>query len=115
MNIKTIAAAFAIALAAFWLGDSFSNAQPVFEQSGDSQLGSVPAKLKGTYVVSTALENMTMIALVDPEFASIDGTQILKGVVSEKNGFIRDTPFTGGMTYIPVKKIHSIQQLMTEG
>ncbi|ELP32884.1 hypothetical protein [Rhodopirellula baltica] len=109
-QMKTHAAITIAALAAFWLGGSFSSAQPPTTERGKFE--QLPKRLEGIYVVSTGLESGTMIALVNPEFRSLEGRPFLVGVVSEKNGFIRDTPFTDGVTYIPVKTIISIQQLM---
>jgi PBP1b-binding outer membrane lipoprotein LpoB len=112
---KTLLAVSGIALVALLLNGSFSSAQPPSQQVQANRFQELPEKLEGTYVISTALDTITMIAIVDPEFRTLDGKLFLVGIVSEKNGFIRDTPFTGGMTYIPMNGIHTIQQLKNEG
>lgn len=84
------------------------------EERSSAKLDEVPAKLHGTFVVTTTMESAGMIALVDPEFQTIEGKLFFVGVVSEKNGFVRDTPFTGGVSYLPVKRIGAIQELKIE-
>ncbi len=110
--MKTIAVIIIAALAAFWLGGSFSNAQTVVDEVVDYPL--IPTKLEGVYTMSFDSNLGSTITLVDPELQRLDHRLFFVGEISEDVGLLRSSEYAGQLGYVPFSVVFSIHKMDVE-
>ena len=69
--------------------------------------------MNGTYGVF-CFANEVGVAIVNPKIVNISQRPFIVGTRSGKISQFSATPFTGGLTFISLDKVVSIQQLMVE-